>query len=417
MRLSYLMPLLGAALVACGSPDLPSNNKTPDAGTPAGCVPNPETGGVELCNDRDDDCNGLVDDAPSGGPLRQSCQTECGGGSEQCVRGAWQGCTARVPETEVCNGLDDDCNDQIDEVCNCVHGETRPCGSDVGACRAGIEQCVDGDWTGNCIGEVGPVDEICNNGIDDNCDDSIDEGCQCTPMETQSCGTDVGECTAGQIVCGEDARWGETCEGEVRPVTEVCNGLDDDCDGEADWNAGTSFGWRADPLESNETCPQAVLLDTAFDGGAWISVPVSDPTDITTFPTMYPPGDEDWYQFRAEEGSNGACVPFTSQCAFVLVVQLELSDPALRDDYEVCFTTATCTGANPDTLFCSNSGRWQEDSSSYVMAIKWGGVCTQDDSRDVRAVVRSKDPSNRLACGYYQLHARFYYDSEESCPN
>ena len=69
----------------------------------------------------------------------------------------------------------------------------------------------------------------------------------------------------------------------------------------------------------------------------------------------------------------------------------------------------------PDSLICSNSARWNEEASSYVFGIAWGGVCARDDSRDVKVVVRSKGSAQ--ACGYYQLRARFYYDSDEPCPN
>lgn len=410
-RLSYMV-LVGAGLLsACGGePELPGF----DAGLkPLACTTNAETGGIEICNNVDDDCNGLVDDAMTGGALRQACSSACGGGTEQCVRGDWTGCTAREPTDEVCNGVDDNCDEQVDENCDCVHGETRACGDDEGACRAGIEQCVDGLWSSNCIGEVGPAEEICNNGIDDNCDTRIDEECQCMVGETQVCGTDEGQCTAGEIVCEAGSRWGDSCVGEVQPSTESCNFVDNDCDGAVDWNNATGFGWRPDALETNETCNQATALDTAVDGGVWVSVPVADPANLTTYPTMYPAADEDWYSFRAEEVSH-TCVPGFSQCAFVFVVQLEITDPAAKDDYEVCFATQTCGMVNPDTLFCSNSGRWEESANSYVMAIKWEGVCGRDDSRDVRVVVRSK--GNAQACGYYQLHSRFYFDDEQACP-
>jgi hypothetical protein len=406
-----LAPLGCVLVVGCGgTPELPPI----DGGVPTDCKINDATNGIEICNNRDDDCNGLVDDAMNGGALKQACSSLCGGGTEQCVRGQWTGCTAKTPAAETCNGADDDCNGETDEGCDCVHGETRPCGEDEGACRAGIEQCIDGSWSGTCIGAVGPVDEVCNNGLDDNCDAAIDEGCQCTEGETQVCGTDTGACTAGLITCGADSRWGATCEGEVAPRPEVCNGLDDDCDGQDDWSDAIRFGWRADPQETNESCGQAVNLATAVDGGDWISVPVNDPTRLTDFPTMYPPGDQDWYTFHAEEVSHGACFPGASQCAYVLVVQLELSDPDAKDDYEVCFTTQACSMITTDNLYCSNSARWVASANSYVMAIKWAGVCGGDDSRDVRAVVRSKGAA--AACGYYQLHARFYFDENEACP-
>jgi hypothetical protein len=45
-------------------------------------------GAIETCNNRDDDCDGIVD-----GEAR-SCNTDCGAGNEVCTAGLWKGCTA-----------------------------------------------------------------------------------------------------------------------------------------------------------------------------------------------------------------------------------------------------------------------------------------------------------------------------------
>jgi hypothetical protein len=383
---------------------------------PGSCQPNAESSGLELCNNRDDDCDGRVDESPSGAPLRRACSSMCGGGTEECLAGAWGGCSAPAPSEELCNGLDDDCDQETDEGCGCVHGSTRPCGLDVGACRPGIEQCVDGAWQEGCFGAVAPAEaETCNNAVDDDCDGRIDEGCECRAGETQSCGSDVGECAAGRLTCGADSRWGAVCQGEVEPAVEVCNGRDDDCDGSRDWNEAIGFGWRADGLEPNDQCANATALADAVDGGAWITIPVRDPQDLRTFPSAYPLGEADWYTFRAEAVSHGACIPGTRQCAFVLLVDLELSAGADPSDYELCVAVVErCADATAPALFCSSAGQWRADLSSYRLAFKWPGTCGADDSRQVRARVRSRESAS--ACGYYQLHARFDFDPDEPCP-
>lgn len=172
----------------------------------------------ETCNGLDDDCNGVIDDIPA-----QACGSDvgaCSFGTLTCS-GAAVVCTGAVdPVEETCNGIDDDCDGQIDEDISQV-----VCGSDVGSCRTGVTQCVDGAVV--CEGSTGPEIEICN-GEDDDCDGIVDNGIVFDPA---ACGIDVGECVSGTVEC---INGNLACSGAVMPVVETCNGLDDDCDGVAD---------------------------------------------------------------------------------------------------------------------------------------------------------------------------------------
>ena len=88
-----------------------------------------------------------------------------------------------------------------------------------------------------CLPGYGCVEEHCQ----------PEQGTACRPGATADCGQDRGECQPGQRKCGEDGTYGP-CEGAlVPPAAEVCNGLDDDCDGTADeelscGDAGTDAG-------------------------------------------------------------------------------------------------------------------------------------------------------------------------------
>lgn len=74
---------------------------------------------------------------------------------------------------ELCNGIDDNCDGIIDNFTESCY--TGPAGTlNNGICKAGIKTCTNGAWS-NCYGEVLPQTETCN-GIDDNCDGSVDEG-------------------------------------------------------------------------------------------------------------------------------------------------------------------------------------------------------------------------------------------------
>jgi hypothetical protein len=83
--------------------------------------------------------------------------------------------------------------------------------------------------------------EVCGNGLDDNCDGQVDEGCSCTPGAVQSCflgppgKRHVGACTDGTQTCEgtEFGRWG-ACKGTISPSAETCDKLDNDCNGCAD---------------------------------------------------------------------------------------------------------------------------------------------------------------------------------------
>ncbi|MBI2061036.1 MAG: hypothetical protein HYT87_14815 [Nitrospirae bacterium] len=75
-------------------------------------------------------------------------------------------------------------------------------------------------------------------GKDNDCDASVDEGCACTDGLIQSCYSGASEtkgtgvCKAGSQTCS-GGQWG-TCSGEVIPVAEICDGKDNDCDGQTD---------------------------------------------------------------------------------------------------------------------------------------------------------------------------------------
>ncbi len=128
-----------------------------------------------------------------------------------------------IPEPEICDGIDNDCNGEIDET------------------------DADGDGWGLCEGDCDDTDpnihpgaeEICN-GKDDNCNGFIDEG--------------FDQDNDGWTTCGGDC---DDTNPTVHPeAPEYCNGIDDDCDGLTDEGFDQDgVGWATCTGDCDDTNP------------------------------------------------------------------------------------------------------------------------------------------------------------------
>ncbi len=83
-----------------------------------------------------------------------------------------------------CETYGDYCSCNVGEVSECyMFSGGRP---GVGICKSGTHTCIGSDYD-ECVGGVGPIEEIIGNNIDDDCDGEIDEASPTVIVETPSC--------------------------------------------------------------------------------------------------------------------------------------------------------------------------------------------------------------------------------------
>ena len=227
----------GADAVTDAAPDMAPDadeDTAPDVGDPVDddwdddgalndedCAPRDGSvypGAAERCNGEDDNCDGVADEDVAPQPCETCNDLGCCPGASFCVGGE-ERCDARIPDWEVINGIDDDCDGITDTgpLCDGHCPEEEP--------DDGIDDCLDPDDDND-----GVLDE------DDNC------VCGYNPDQENLCDNDdLGDiCDPDQDDDGVPNDFDcEPCDAAIHPgATEVCNYLDDNCDGVTDegWN-------------------------------------------------------------------------------------------------------------------------------------------------------------------------------------
>jgi hypothetical protein len=301
MRLAYLsiLALAGACSFQPGGGN--GGDDTDATVSPDACVPATET-----CEGTDQDCDGLIDEgftsgAPCDGPDADVClddMTICNAaGAEVC------GDTSGDDDVELCNGMDDDCDGNMDEGFMVGAGCD---GEDGDACAEGTLSCAGDGLTAVCSDMTDTIVEVCDGG-DDDCDVAIDEG-----FDLQGDEANCGEC-------------GNTCTNSLGTTmcltgtcTPSCSVGAAECDGDPDNGCELQ--------DTNPTCNPASLNPPVVNG---------DATDTEIFNGT----TETFFRVRLRESQGVSDIDITARVALI---------SGAGTDYDLYVYCPSC-GATPLT--------------------------------------------------------------------
>jgi hypothetical protein len=203
---------------------------------------------------------------------------------------------------------------------------------------------------------------------------------ECIPGEIRTCSTNVGECTKGINVCFTDAVWSEQCFGGILPSQEICDDLDNDCDGQTDEGDVCGGGCTNQCADSERKCSNngfQICHDYNDDGCTeW-----SDVTQCSTgqtcengFCQTTPPACTDECTLNSRECFNNGfkiCGNYDSDSC------LEWSEITQCSANQIC-QNGVCIPAPPScTDECTNGDRKCSDNGFQICRDYDGNGCTE----------------------------------------
>ncbi len=254
---------------------------------------------------------------------------------------------------ELCNGIDDDCNGQIDDniVFSTYYADADGDGFgdlavDSSACAPPVGYVSNSTDCNDANNAIYPgATEVCN-GIDDNCDGQIDEGVLSTfyadtdgdgfgdaAVTTQACSAPIGY-VSNNTDCDDN-------NNTIYPgATEICgNSIDDDCDGQVDEGCGNNT-WYADADADTYGDINNFIVDNNPTPPAGY---VADSTDCNDANAAINPGATEICGNGIDDNCNG---------------QIDENSPSAADagaDTAVCSANSTILGATAPII---GSGSW-----------------------------------------------------------
>jgi hypothetical protein len=313
-------------------------------------------GAYDVCGDGlDNNCNGYTDEGCGGG----GCPDYDGDGYTACVGDCndWNSYVS-PGAAEVCDWIDNNCNGQVDESCGfCPDAD----GDGFTVCNG---DCNDSNYA------VSPIMwDICGDGMDNDCSGLVDEDCGgvCPDADSDGWGVCMGDCDDSPA----------TGAARYPGAAEICDGLDNNCDGVIDNTCGFGGYNGADP-----------------DGDGWTTCQ----------------GDCDDWNPAVNPGAAEICDWFDNDCDGAVDEGCTAACPDLDGDgYSVC--AGDCDdepilgGASRYPGAAESCGNWRDDNCNGLVDEGCGSASCPDNDLDGWTVCQGDcyDFNTGIYPGAYEL--------------
>jgi hypothetical protein len=307
--------------------------------------------------------------------------------------------------TEICNGIDENCNGDIDEGLTFVTYYADMDGDGYGDAAMSTTTCdgapdgyvEDATDCNDADAAINPgMEEVCN-GIDDNCNGDIDEGLTFVTYYADMDGDGYGDAAMSTETCDgapegyvADATDCNDADAAINPgATEICNDIDDNCDGNID--EGLAVVWYADMDGDGYGDATMMIEDCAMPEGY-----VMDGTDCNDADAAVNPGATEVCGNGVDDNCDGLIDDADVSASFETIGAV----PACANEGTYFQSTSTGTGItyqwyrNGAAIAGATADMYMPENTGYYQLEVSNGICT--DMTEMLYAIIKKVPEPEL---------------------